>query len=67
MGDYLLGLITGVWIMLFLHLYETESYKRTLVFNAKKRSAEHIKGEFYYIVPEKEYIKSDLNRRDYNE
>lgn len=33
-------------------------YNKILVRKAEKKTAECIRGKFYYIVPEEEYIKS---------
>ena len=62
MSNMIAGLFIGALIMYFLNQWAMASYKRILVMKAHDKSAEHINGLFYYIVPENEYNRSDINK-----
>lgn len=57
MSDLLVGFLNGALLMLMLNSWMHYKYKQILVMKAKDKTAEHIDGKFYYIVPEEEYVK----------
>jgi uncharacterized membrane protein YdjX (TVP38/TMEM64 family) len=62
MSNLVAGIFIGAFIMFFVNKLVMSSYKRILVMKAHDKTAEHINGHFYYIVPESEYNKSNLNK-----
>jgi hypothetical protein len=57
LDNIFIGFLIGSVFMCVLDALMSQSYKRILVMKSQDKTAECIKGKFYYIVPEEEMNK----------